>query len=334
MGEGCGDKMGFDIRLLEEWVLNSSFLKRNNKELVKRLSIPPPDSKQLHFATRFAQNGWGQFKSCLWKQQLSYWRSPSYNLTRSLYMVFASLLFGTLFWDQGKKINNQQSLFNIFGSMFSAVIFCGISNASSVLPYVSTERTVLYRERFAGMYASWAYALAQVIIEVPYLLAQVLVFVIITYPMIGYYWSAYKVFWYFYAMFCTLLYFTYLGMLLVSMTPSFPVAAILQSAFYTLLNLFSGFLLPQPQIPKWWLWLYYITPSSWSLNGMLTSQYGDVGKNITVFGETKTVAAFLRDYFGFHHDRLPIVAVVLILYPILFASLFAYCIGKFNFQRR
>ncbi|KAK2966797.1 hypothetical protein RJ640_008800, partial [Escallonia rubra] len=57
--------------------------------------------------------------------------------------------------------NNQQSLFNIFGAMFAAVIFCGINNSSSVIPYVTTERSVLYRERFAGMYAAWAYGLAQ-----------------------------------------------------------------------------------------------------------------------------------------------------------------------------
>ncbi|GMP39819.1 hypothetical protein CsSME_00010509 [Camellia sinensis var. sinensis] len=79
--------------------------------------------------------------------------------------------------------------------------------------------------------------------------------------MIGYYWSACKVFWYFYAMFCTFLYFTYLGMLFVALTPAFPVAAILQSAFYTMLSLFFGYLIPQPQISKWWIWMYYLTPS-------------------------------------------------------------------------
>ncbi|XP_058191654.1 pleiotropic drug resistance protein 3-like isoform X2 [Rhododendron vialii] len=229
---------------------------------------------------------------------------------------------------------NQQSLFNVLGAMYSASIFLGINNCTSVLPYVSTERSVVYRERFAGMYGSWAYALAQVTIEVPYLLAQAIVFSIITYPMIGYYWSAYKVFWYFYAMFCTLLYFTYVGMLLIAMTPSFPVAAILQSLFYVMFNLFCGFLIPLPQIPKWWVWMYYLTPTSWTLRGMLTSQYGDIQKNITAFGETKTVSAFLRDYFGYHHDELPIAGVVLIMYPIIFASLFAYCIEKLNFQRR
>ncbi|KAF5960764.1 hypothetical protein HYC85_001973 [Camellia sinensis] len=315
-------------------VYKNSVLYLNNRELVNRWSTPPPDSKELYFATRFAQNGWGQFKCCLWKQHLSYWRSPAYNLQRFVYMIVASFLFGVLFWDQGKKLKNQQSLFNVFGSMFSTTIFLGINNCSSILPYISTERSVLFRERFAGMYGSWAYALAQVTIEIPYLLAISIAFVVTTYPMIGYYWSAYKVFWYFYAMFCTLLYFSYLGMLLIAMTPSFPVAAILQSAFYTIFNLFAGFLIPQSQIPKWWIWLYYINPTGWTLNGMLTSQYGDIDQNIKVFGETTTVAAFLRDYFGYRHDHLPIVAVMLLIYPIVFASLFAFCIGKLNFQRR
>ncbi|KAI7979748.1 Pleiotropic drug resistance protein 3 [Camellia lanceoleosa] len=179
-------------------VYKNSVLYQNNRELVNRWSTPPPDSKELYFATRFAQNGWRQFKCCLWKQHLSYWRSPAYNLQRFVYMIVASFLFGVLFWDQGKKLKNQQSLFNVFGSMFSTTIFLGINNCSSILPYISTERSVLFRERFAGMYGSWAYALAQVTIEIPYLLAISITFVVTTYPMIG-----------------------YLGMLLIAMTPSF-----------------------------------------------------------------------------------------------------------------
>ncbi|XP_047315156.1 pleiotropic drug resistance protein 3-like [Impatiens glandulifera] len=315
-------------------VYKNSALYKDNTELVKTLSIPSPNSKDLHFPTRFSQNGWGQFKSCLWKQYLSYWRSPSYNLNRSLYLVFASLLLGALYWGQGRKIHDQQSLFNMLGAMYSAALFLGINNSSSVLPYVTTERFVLYRERFAGMYSPWAYALAQVAIEIPYLLAQAIVFVIITYPMIGFYPSAYKIFWYFYSMFCTILYFTYLGMLLVAVTPSFPIAAILQSTLYTLLNLFAGFLIPQPQIPKWWIWLYYMTPTSWTLNAMLTSQYGDLKRTIFVFGGQKSVADFLHDFFGFHHDRLPLTAVVLLAFPVGFAALFALCIEKLNYQRR
>ncbi|XVE82355.1 hypothetical protein DITRI_Ditri15bG0142000 [Diplodiscus trichospermus] len=315
-------------------IYKGSTLYKENKELVKQLSSPTPGSKDLYFPARFPQNGWEQFKACLWKQCLSYWRSPSYNLMRILFMSASSVLFGMLFWQQGKKINNQQDLFQMAGSMYAVILFFGINNCSTVLPYVATERTVLYRERFAGMYSSWAYSFAQVLVEIPYLFTITIIYVIITYPMIGYYWSAYKILWSFYSMFSTLLCFNYMGMMLVSLTPNIQVASIVASSAYTMLNLFSGFIVPKPQIPKWWLWLYYLCPTSWALNGMLTSQYGDIDKQIVAFGEKKTVAAFIQDYYGFHHNFLGIVALLLFFFPIVFATLFAYFIGRLNFQRR
>ncbi|XP_010313833.1 pleiotropic drug resistance protein 3 isoform X3 [Solanum lycopersicum] len=85
-------------------VYKNSALHKNNEELVKKLTFPPAGSKDLHFPTQFSQNGWGQFKTCFWKQYWSYWRSPSYNLMRSLHMLFASVVFGLLFWNKGKKL--------------------------------------------------------------------------------------------------------------------------------------------------------------------------------------------------------------------------------------
>ncbi|KAI8531788.1 hypothetical protein RHMOL_Rhmol11G0162600 [Rhododendron molle] len=149
-------ELGIDFAKLYK----NSILYMNNKALVTSLSNLPI-SKELHFATRFPQNGWGQFKSCLWKQHLSYWRSPSYILNRYIYSLIASLLVGILFWDQGRKIDNQQNIFNVLGAAFNVVFSLGINNCKSIIPYVSSERPVFYRERFAGMYGSWAYALAQ-----------------------------------------------------------------------------------------------------------------------------------------------------------------------------
>ncbi|ONK61392.1 uncharacterized protein A4U43_C08F29430 [Asparagus officinalis] len=315
-------------------IYKSSSLYRDNQELVKQLSKPAPDSAELHFPTRFPQNGWAQFKACLWKQYLSYWRSPSYNLVRLIFITISSTVFAVLFWKHGNTINNQQDLFNIFGLLYITTNFFGINNSSSVLTFVATERTVLYRERYAGMYSPWAYSFAQMVIEIPYVFIQVGLFMVIIYPAIGFYWSAYKFLWFFFTMFCTLLYFVYLGMLIVSLTPNVQVASILQSPCYALLNLFSGFMVPSPQIPKWWIWFYYINPMAWTINSLLTSQYGDVDKEIMVFGEVKSISSFIKDYFGYHHDHQGFVAVILIAYPLIFGCLFAYCIEKLNFQRR
>ncbi|KAJ4721730.1 Pleiotropic drug resistance transporter [Melia azedarach] len=315
-------------------IYKNSDLYEINKELARQLSIPTPGSSDLHFPTQFAQNGWEQFKFCLWKQNLSYWRSPSFNLTRIIHAIIGSFLFGLIYWNRGNKINNQQNFLDIFGSLTAAVVFFGVSNCTTVLPYVETERTVMYRERFAGMYSPWAYALAQVIIEAPYVCIQTVIFVIITYPMIGYYKSAHKILWFFYNMLCTQMYYSYLGMFLMSLTPIYPIAAIISAACFPMLNLFSGFFVPQPQIPKWWIWLYYLMPSSWTINCLLTSQYGDVHKEVMVFGEMKTISTFLKDYFGFDHDHLATSAIIVAIYPIVFASLFAFFVGKLNFQHR
>lgn len=55
-----------------------------------------------------------------------------------------------------------QDLLTVMGALYSACLFLGVNNASSVQPVVSIERTVFYRERAAGMYSPLAYAAAQV----------------------------------------------------------------------------------------------------------------------------------------------------------------------------
>ncbi|XP_039114168.1 ABC transporter G family member 41-like [Dioscorea cayenensis subsp. rotundata] len=315
-------------------IYRESTLYNGNKILAKQLSIPAPGSRDLHFSSLFPQNGWGQFRACLWKHYLSNWRNPSYNCARLIYILFTSVFCAALFWKQGQTLNNQQNLFSILGSMFISVMFTGIINCMLVMPSVVTEREVLCREKYAGMYSSWANSLAQVVIEIPCVFIQTAVYTIVVYPTVGYCWSAYKFLWFFYAMLSIWLSFVYLGMLVVSLSPNIQVASIVSSFFFQTFNVFSGFIIPGPHIPKWWIWFYYMTPVSWALNGLLTSQYGDIQEKIQVFGETKTVALFLQHYFGYHLDQLGLVALLLLVFPLMFASLFACFIEKLNFQRR
>lgn len=58
--------------------------------------------------------------------------------------------------------NDEQDLLNILGTIYIFVLFLGIANCSSVQSYIATERAIVWRERFAGMYSSLAHSLAQV----------------------------------------------------------------------------------------------------------------------------------------------------------------------------
>jgi len=101
----------------------SSTLYQRNKALVKELSKPPPGSSDLYFPTQYSRSTFDQFKCCLWKQWLTYWRSPDYNLVRMFFALFTALLLGIIFWRVGRKIKSSTDLLIIIGSMYFAVAF-------------------------------------------------------------------------------------------------------------------------------------------------------------------------------------------------------------------
>lgn len=261
--------------------------------------------------------------------------SPSYNLVRLSFSFFTALLLGIIYWQQGTKINDQKDLLKMMGAMYGAMLFTGVNNCSSVQPFVDVEHQVFCREKAARMYSPIVYALAQVVVELPYTLFQTVVYGLITYSVIGFYWSVNKLFWYLFVTLCTFLYFTYFGMLTVAISPNVQVASVIAAVFYSIFNLFSGFLIAKPQIPGWWVWYYWICPLAWTLNGLITSQYGDTRKKISVDGKPQqAVEDFLKDYFGFQHDFLGVVAAVLVIFPVLFALLFSISVSRLNFQKR
>ncbi|XP_061952088.1 pleiotropic drug resistance protein 1-like [Populus nigra] len=312
-------------------IYKNSELFRRNKALIKELSSPPPGSNDLYFPTQYSHSFFTQCMACLWKQHWSYWRNPPYTAVRLLFTTFIALMFGTIFWDMGSKRRNRQDIFNSMGSMYAAVLFIGVQNATSVQPVVAIERTVFYRERAAGMYSALPYAFAQVMIEIPYVLIQTLIYGVIVYTMIGFDWTVSKFFWYIFFMYFTLLYMTFYGMMTVAVTPNHNVAAIVSSAFYAIWNLFSGFIVPRTRIPIWWRWYFWACPVSWTLYGLIASQYGDIKDKLE--GD-ETVEDFVRNYFGFRHDFVGICAIVIVGICVLFAFTFAFSIRAFNFQRR
>ncbi|XP_061982099.1 pleiotropic drug resistance protein 1-like isoform X7 [Populus nigra] len=312
-------------------IYKNSDLFRRNKALIAELSTPAPGSKDVHFPTRYSTSFFTQCMACLWKQHWSYWRNPPYTAVRFLFTTFIALMFGTMFWDLGSKVKTTQDLSNAMGSMYAAVLFLGFQNGTAVQPVVAVERTVFYRERAAGMYSALPYAFAQALIELPYVFVQAAVYGVIVYAMIGFEWTAAKFFWYLFFMYFTLLYFTFYGMMAVAVTPNHHIAAIVSTAFYAIWNLFSGFIIPRTRIPIWWRWYYWGCPVSWSLYGLVVSQYGDIQEPITA---TQTVEGYVKDYFGFDHDFLGVVAAVVLGWTVLFAFIFAFSIKAFNFQRR
>ncbi|CAN6438728.1 unnamed protein product [Victoria cruziana] len=317
-----------------EFYANSS-LYMTNQEIIKGSSVPAPGSKDLFFPTKYSQNFLVQCKACFWKQYWSYWRNPQYMAIRMFMTVIIGLLFGTIFWRAGKKTGTQQELSNLLGAMYSAVLFLGATNSITVQPVVGVERSVMYREKAAGMYSALAYAVGQVFIEVTYIFIQTVVYCSILFSTIGFTWDAGKYFWFVYFMFMCFVYFTIYGMMAVALTPNHHIGAIVSSFFLTLWNLFSGFLIARPFIPIWWRWYYWLSPVAWTIYGLIVSQLGDLVNPVSIPGQaTVTVKQFLESSLGYKKSFLGAVAGVHVAFVALFLGIFAFSIKHLNFQKR
>ncbi|KAJ4797884.1 ABC transporter G family member 36 [Rhynchospora pubera] len=298
-------------------IYKDSVLYQRNMAIVKKLSAPPASCTELHFPTKYSQPFLMQLLVCMWKQYLSYWRNPSYNVIRFVFTCVIALFFGTVFWRKGQKWSCR-----ILGPLVPLGSIYDLGHSSFGLGWV-----LIVGEFWIGP----GVGSFQVGIEIPYNLIQSVIFSFIVYILCDYKWTASKFVWFWFLMFLTFLYHTLYGMVSVAMSPNFHIAAVVASGFYSLWNIFSGFLIPRPRIPIWWRWFYWTCPIAWTLYGLLVSQYGDV-EDVLDIG--MTVKQFLRSYYGFRHSFLPVVAVVIMTFTVFFALLFGYALKKLNWQKR
>lgn len=71
-------------------------------------------------------------------------------------------------------------------------------------------------------------------------------------------------------------------------------------------------------------------PVSWTLYGLVVSQFGDLTNTLEDTGDT--VEDYIRDYFGYRHDFLGAIAAAMIGFTMLFAFVFAISIKILNFR--
>ncbi|XP_058109104.1 ABC transporter G family member 31-like [Magnolia sinica] len=328
--QACEERIGQDFAT----IYRNSDEYREVEALIQQLSVPAAGSEPLKFDSKYSQNSLTQFKACLWKQNLVYWRSPEYNVMRLLLTTISALILGLVFWKVGSKRDTTKDLFTVMGALYSACLFLGVNNASSIQPIVSIERTVFYREKATGMYSPFPYAAAQGVIEVPYIAMQTILYGVITYFMIGFERTIGKFLLYLLFMFLTFTYFVFYGLMAVGLTPTEQFSAVVSSTFYSLWNLMSGFLVPKPNIPRWWIWFYYLNPVAWTLQGIITSQLGNVESRVVGPGFDGSVQEFLEVSLGYSPGMTGIAAVVLLGFIFLFFGIYATSVKVLNFQRR
>ncbi|GAY53739.1 hypothetical protein CUMW_151350 [Citrus unshiu] len=78
---------------------------------------------------------------------------------RPLFTSTMAVMFGTVLIGTKGDIQQQQHLFNVMVSMYTAVLFLLVQNAGSLQLVAAVEWTIFYRESALGTYSAMPYAL-------------------------------------------------------------------------------------------------------------------------------------------------------------------------------
>ena len=81
--------------------------------------------------------------------------------------------------------SSEQDVTAVVGAVNATTIFLGALYALNVLPVISVERAVYYRERASFFYHSLPFSLAQCTVELPYIFVQACVYSCIVYWCAG-----------------------------------------------------------------------------------------------------------------------------------------------------
>jgi ABC-type multidrug transport system ATPase subunit len=213
-------------------VFTSSELSETAIAVTKKAAQPLTGSTPLAFEDMNTHSIFSQFRLILSRLFVVYWRMPRYILVRLAVTVLVTAVFGSMFFGQGQKYltdPNPGTVLNIAGVIFMSVLFVGATNAMTVQSVVAHQRTVFYRERASGMYKEMPFAVAQGLVELPFLLVQSVIYALPLYYMIDFNHASEKVALFFVFLFLTLWYFTEMGAACVNVTPELGISTLLIS---------------------------------------------------------------------------------------------------------
>lgn len=86
----------------------------------------------------------------------------------------------------------------------------------------------------------------------------------------------------------------------------------------TFITLFSGFLIQPSDFVEFWLFMYWLDPLHYVLEGLVTTQFNRDDTIIAITGTefTNTASGFIKDFYGdwrYSHRGYDIMALVLFI---------------------
>ncbi|PLW22332.1 hypothetical protein PCASD_11177 [Puccinia coronata f. sp. avenae] len=158
------------------------------------------------------------------------------------------------------------------GVIFLGLLF-NVFISFTQLPAQMIGRPIMWRQTAFCFYRPGALAIANSISDIPFSAAKIFVFSFILYLMAGLTRDGQAFFTYFIIVYVAFLslsaFFRFLG----SISFSFDTAARAASAFLIAMVLYCGYMIPQPAMKGWLVWIYYINPVNYAFSALMANEF-------------------------------------------------------------
>lgn len=158
-----------------------------------------------------------------------------------------------------------------------------LSSTVEALPIYLQERRVLMKEASRGAYRVSSYMIANTIVFLPFLFSVALLFSVPVYWLVGLNPSFFAFAFFTLVVWLIVLMASSLVLFLSAVSPDFISGNSLICTVLGAFFLFSGYFIPKECVPKYWIFMYYVSLYRYPLDSLLINEYWSVRGDCLVY---------------------------------------------------
>ncbi|KAJ2556100.1 ATP-binding cassette transporter snq2, partial [Coemansia sp. RSA 1933] len=186
-----------------------------------------------------------------------------------VYNAAFAIIVGTLFL---RLPQTSAGAFTRGGVLFFALLFNSLT-AQSEIPKSITGREVVYKHKSFAMYHPAALSFAQTVVDIPFMLLQIIVFSCILYFATGLERTAAHFFTFLLYLFVGCLCLTAFFRLVGNVSPNIDVAHTLSGVCLLFMILLVGYMQPPKSMHPWFKWIYWINPLAYGFKALMANEF-------------------------------------------------------------
>ncbi|KAL9234812.1 hypothetical protein vseg_009638 [Gypsophila vaccaria] len=197
------------------------------------------------------------------------YRTKQLFLARTMQAIVGGLGLGSVYAKLGKDESGVAERLGLFAFSLSFLL----SSTVEALPIYLHERKVIMKESSRGAYKMSSYMIANTLIFLPFLLIVAILFSTPVYWIVGLNPSFEAFTFFVFIVWLIVLMASSLVLFLSAISPDFIAGNTLICTVLGAFFLFSGYFIPKENIPKYWVFMYYVSLYRYPLDSLLVNEY-------------------------------------------------------------